>query len=122
MAQILGLNNTPHVNGHTMKVEQRRSRLDPDAIYDLAYKEAAKKESLDRLNRGDKTTVTRRRGNCSKSIERSSGRNVAVCNSPCNIGARFYCDNTVVTQNTHTLHTVCGVCRCVRLCHGGKPY
>ena len=55
---VLKLNNTPHTNGHTMKVEQRRPRLKPEDIYALAYKDVSKREALDRLNRGDKTTVT----------------------------------------------------------------
>ena len=58
MAKLLALKNSPHANGYTMKVEQCRPRLDPDAIYNLAYKEVLKKEFLERLNRGDNTTVT----------------------------------------------------------------
>ena len=57
MARIPGLTNTLHTNGHTMKEEQRRPRLDLDAIWNLAYKEVAKKKSLKHSNRGDKTTV-----------------------------------------------------------------
>ena len=35
---VLQLNNTPHANGHTIKVEQRRHHLKPEDIYALAYK------------------------------------------------------------------------------------
>ena len=38
MAGVLGFNNSPHANGYTMKVEQRRPRLDPDAIHNLLIK------------------------------------------------------------------------------------
>ena len=55
---MLKPNNTPHANGHTINVEQRRRRLKPEDIYALAYKEIRKREALERLNRGDKTTVT----------------------------------------------------------------
>ena len=52
------LNNTPHTNGHSMKVQQGRPRLKPEDIYALAYKDVSKREALDCLNRGNKTTVT----------------------------------------------------------------
>ena len=55
---ILKLNNTPHTRGYTMKVEQRRPRLKPEDIYALAHKNVSKREPLERLNKGDKTTVT----------------------------------------------------------------
>ena len=55
---VLQLNNSPHANGHTMKVERRRPRLQPADIYALAYKEVSKRESLERLDEADKTTVT----------------------------------------------------------------
>ena len=55
---ILKLNNTPHTRGYTMKVEQRRPRLKPEDIYALAHKNVSKREGLQRLNKGDKTTVT----------------------------------------------------------------
>ena len=41
-----------------MKVEQRRTRLKPEDIYALAHKDVPKREALDRLNGGDKTTLT----------------------------------------------------------------
>ena len=47
---ILKLNNTPHTNDHTMKVEQRRPRLKPEDVYALVYKEVSKREALDRLH------------------------------------------------------------------------
>ena len=55
---ILKLNNTPHTPGYTMKVEQRRPRLKPAQIYALAHKSVSEREALERLNKGDKTTVT----------------------------------------------------------------
>ena len=55
---ILKLNNTPHTRGYTMKVEQRRPRLKPAEIYALAHKSVSEREALERLNKGDKTTVT----------------------------------------------------------------
>ena len=54
---ILQLNNTPHTHGYTMKVEQRRPRLKPEEIYALAHKSVSEREALERLNKGDKTTV-----------------------------------------------------------------
>ena len=54
---ILQLNNKPHTPGYTMKVEQRRPRLKPAEIYALAHKSVSEKEALERLNKGDKTTV-----------------------------------------------------------------
>ena len=54
---ILQLNNTPHTHGYTMKVEQRRPRLKPAEIYALAHKSVPEREALERLNKGDKTTV-----------------------------------------------------------------
>ena len=55
---ILQLNNTPHTRGYTMKVEQRRPRLKPAEIYALAHKSVSEREPLERLNKGDKMTVT----------------------------------------------------------------
>ena len=55
---VLQLNNTPHTNGYTMKVDQRRPRLKHEDIYALPRKDVSKREPLDRLNRGDMTTVT----------------------------------------------------------------
>ena len=55
---VVQLNNTPHTNGYNIKVEQRRPPLKPDDIYALARKDIWKRETLDHLNRGDKTTVT----------------------------------------------------------------
>ena len=55
---ILQLNNTPHTRGSTMRVQQRRPRLKPEDIYALAQKEVSEREALERLNKGDKTTVT----------------------------------------------------------------
>ena len=55
---ILELNNTPHTRGYTMKVEQRRPRLQPEEIYALADNDVSEREALDRLNLGDKTTAT----------------------------------------------------------------
>ena len=55
---VLQLNNTPHTNGYTLKVEQRRPRLKPEDIYALAHKDVSERDALDRLNRGDKTTVS----------------------------------------------------------------
>ena len=52
------LNNTPHTRGYTMKVDQRRPLPKPDEIYALAYKSVSEREALERLNKGDKTTVT----------------------------------------------------------------
>ena len=52
------LNNTPHTRGRTMKVEQCRPRLKPEDIYALADKNVSERDSLERLNKGDKTTVT----------------------------------------------------------------
>ena len=56
--RVLQLNNTRQPNGYTRKVEQRRPRLKPEDIYALAHKDVSDREALDRLNRGDKTTVT----------------------------------------------------------------
>ena len=55
---ILQLNNTPHRRGYTMRVVQRRPRLKPKEIYALAHKSVLEREALERLNNGDKTTVT----------------------------------------------------------------
>ena len=55
---ILQLNNARHTRGYTMRVEQRRPRLKPDDIYALAHKKVSEREALERLNKGDKTTVT----------------------------------------------------------------
>ena len=55
---ILQLNSTPHTPGYTMKVEQRRPRLQPEDIYALAHKDVSEREALDRLNKGDKMEVT----------------------------------------------------------------
>ena len=52
------LNNTPHTHGYTMKLEQRRPRLRPEEIYPLAHKSVSEREALERLKKGDKTTVT----------------------------------------------------------------
>ena len=41
-----------------MKVEQRRRRLKPEDIYALVHKDVPGREALDRLNRGDKMTMT----------------------------------------------------------------
>ena len=54
---ILQLNNTPETSGYTMKVEQRSPRLKPEDIYALAHTDLSQREALDRLNKGDKTTV-----------------------------------------------------------------
>ena len=55
---IMKLNNTPHTHGYTMKLEQCRPRLRPEEIYPLAHKSVSQREALERLNKGDKTTVT----------------------------------------------------------------
>ena len=55
---MLQLNNTPHTNVYTMKVEQRRPRLKPEDIYAVAHKDVSKREAPDRLQKGDQTTVT----------------------------------------------------------------
>ena len=55
---ILKLNNTPQTRGYTMKVEQRRPLLKPDEIYSLAHENFSEREALERLNKGDTTTVT----------------------------------------------------------------
>ena len=55
---ILKLNNTPHTHGYTMKVEQRRPILKSAEIYALANKSVSEREALERLNKGDRTTVT----------------------------------------------------------------
>ena len=55
---ILKLNNTPHTRSYTMKVEQRRPRLKPTEIYARAHKSVSEREALERLTKGDKTTVT----------------------------------------------------------------
>ena len=55
---ILQLKNTPHTHGYTMKVEQRRPRLKPEEIYALAHKSVSEREALERLNNGEKMTVT----------------------------------------------------------------
>ena len=55
---VLQRNNTPHRKGYTMKVEQRRPRLKPEDISALAHKDVSEEEPLDRLNPGDKTTMT----------------------------------------------------------------
>ena len=54
----LQLNNTPDTRGYTMKVEQRRPCLKPDEMYALAHKSVSERETLESLNKGDKTTVT----------------------------------------------------------------
>ena len=54
----LQLNNTPHTRGYTIKVQQRRPRLKPEEIYALAHKSVSEREAVERLNKGDKTTVT----------------------------------------------------------------
>ena len=54
---ILQLNNTPDTRGYTMKVEQGTPRLKPEEIYALAHKRVSEREALERLNKGDKTTV-----------------------------------------------------------------
>ena len=54
---VLKLNNTPHKNGQTLKLEQRRPRLKPEDIYALAYKDVSKREALHCLRRRGKTTV-----------------------------------------------------------------
>ena len=51
------LNNTPHTCGYTMKMEQRKPCLKPEEIYALAHKIVSEREALERLNKGDKTTV-----------------------------------------------------------------
>ena len=68
---ILQRNNTPHRRGYTMKVEQRRPRLKPDDIYGIAHKNVSGREALERLNKGDKTTVTY--------THRSSQKNCREC-------------------------------------------
>ena len=55
---ILQLNNAPHTRGYTMKVEQHRARLKPEDIYALAHKDVSERDALERLEKGDKTTVT----------------------------------------------------------------
>ena len=55
---IWKLNNTPHTRGYTLKVAQRRPRLKPEEIYALAHKSVSEREALERLNKGDKMTVT----------------------------------------------------------------
>ena len=55
---ILQLINTPFTRGYAMKQEQRRPRLQPEDIYALTHKDVSEREPLDRLNCGDKTTVT----------------------------------------------------------------
>ena len=57
---ILQLTNTPYTRGYTMKVEQRRPRLKPEEIYALAHKSVPERETLECLNKGDKTTYTHR--------------------------------------------------------------
>ena len=54
----LQLNNTPHTRGYTMRVEQCRPRFQPEKMYALAHKSVSEREGLERLNKGDKTTVT----------------------------------------------------------------
>ena len=54
---ILQLNNTPHTRGYTIKVEQSRPCLKPEDIYALPHKDVSEREALERLNKGDKTTV-----------------------------------------------------------------
>ena len=54
---MLQLNNTPHTRGYTMKVEQRRPRLQPEDIDAVAHKDVSEREALQRLNRGDKTIL-----------------------------------------------------------------
>ena len=49
--------HTAHTR-YTIKVEQRRPRLKPAEIYALAHKSVSEREALERLNKGDKTTVT----------------------------------------------------------------
>ena len=58
LERVLQLNSTPHTSGHTMKVEKCRPRLQPEDIYALAYKDVSERKALERLNQGDKTTVT----------------------------------------------------------------
>ena len=57
---ILRLNNTPLKRSYTLKVDvkQQTPRLQPENIYALAHKDVLEREVLDRLNQGDKTTVT----------------------------------------------------------------
>ena len=55
---ILQLNNEPQTSSYTMKVEQHRPRLKPEEIYALAHKSLSEREALERLNKGDRTTVT----------------------------------------------------------------
>ena len=55
---FLQFNNTPHTNGYTMKVGQRRPRWKPEDIYALAHEDVSQREAVDRPNRGDKATVT----------------------------------------------------------------
>ena len=52
------LNNTPHTRGDTMKVKQRWPCLKPGEIHALAHESVSEREALERLNKGDKTTVT----------------------------------------------------------------
>ena len=54
----LRLKNTPQTNAHTLKVEKRRLPLKREDIYALAHKDVPNREAFDRLNQGDKTTVT----------------------------------------------------------------
>ena len=41
-----------------MKLEKRTPRLKPEDIYPLPCKDVSKRNAIDRLNRGGKTTVT----------------------------------------------------------------
>ena len=52
------LNNTPHTGSYSMKVEERRPRLKPEEMYALANKSVSERKALERLNKGDMTTVT----------------------------------------------------------------
>ena len=52
------LNNTPHTRGYTMKVEERRPPLKPEDIYALVHTNVSERKAPERLNKGEKTTVT----------------------------------------------------------------
>ena len=58
MKKVLELNSTPHTNGYTMKVDQRKPRLKHDEKYALAYKDILKRKALEHPHPGDKTAVT----------------------------------------------------------------
>ena len=55
---ILQLNNTPQTRSYTLKVEQRRPHLRPEDIYALAHKNLSEREARERLDKGDKSTMT----------------------------------------------------------------